>query len=90
MRINSAYRLDLLLTSSTFWKFISERMNELAFLRLQNTVKIQSKKKKNGFLINREIEKVKKNHIIFKIKLLQKVSLGSATKATFCFICFCF
>ena len=52
MRINSAYRLDLLLTSSTFWKFTSERMNELAFLRLQNTVKIQSKEKKNGFLIN--------------------------------------
>ena len=47
MRINSAYRLDLLLTSSTFWKFISERMNELAFLRLQNTLKMQSKEKKN-------------------------------------------
>ena len=50
MRINSAYRLDLLLTSSAFWKFISERMNELAFLRLQNTLKIQSKEKKNRLL----------------------------------------
>ena len=53
MRINSAYRLDLLLTSSTFWKFISERMNELAFLRLQNTLKMQLKEKKTGLLIDR-------------------------------------
>ena len=57
MRINSAYRLDLLLTSSTFWKFISERMNELAFLRLQNTLKIQLKEKKKKRLLYQSLNR---------------------------------
>ena len=57
MRINSACRLDLLLTSSTFWKFISERMNELAFLRLQNTLKIQLKEKKKKRLLDQSLNR---------------------------------
>ena len=64
-------------------------MNEFEFLKLQNILQIKLKEK-TGFLVNRKIEKVQTNLLIFKIKLPQKSVTWKRNKGYLLFHLFLF
>ena len=65
MPINSAYRVNLFFTSSTFWEFVSARIMNSNFKTVKYTA---DWKEKTDLLFP---EKVQKNRIL-KIKIPQK------------------